>query len=106
MQLHTELQRTARKDKRPSCLQRKRKTEGEKIRDLTKIRTVKGNFHPKMGTIKDRNGKSLTEVEEIKKRWKEYTEELNKKILMTRITTMVWSLTLSQEFWSVKASGP
>ena len=108
MQLHTELQRTARKDKRPSCMNNakiQRKTEGEKIRDLTKIRTVKGNFHPKMGTIKDRNGKSLTEVEEIKKRWKEYTEERNKKILMTRITTMVWSLTLSQEFWSVKQVG-
>ena len=44
-----------------------RKTEGEKIRDLKKIRTINGNFHPKMGTIKDRNGKSLTEVEEIKR---------------------------------------
>ena len=48
-------------------------------------------FHAKIGTIKDRNGKDLTESEEIKKRWQEYTEEL--KILMTQITTMVWSLT-------------
>ena len=46
-----------------------------------------------MGTIKDRNGKNLTEVEEIKNRWQEYTEELSKKVLMTQITTMVWSLT-------------
>ena len=42
-----------------------------------------------MGTIKDRNGMGLTEAEEIKKRWQEYTEELYKKILMTQITTMV-----------------
>ena len=46
-----------------------------------------------MGTIKDRNGKDLTETEEIKKRWQEYTEELYKKVIMTQITTMVWSLT-------------
>ena len=47
-----------------------------------------------MGTIKSRNGEDLTEAEEIKKRWQEYTEELYKiKVLMTQITTMVWSLT-------------
>ena len=47
-----------------------------------------------MGSIKDRNGKDLTEAEEIKKRWLEYTKELYKKyILMTRITMIVWSLT-------------
>jgi hypothetical protein len=46
-----------------------------------------------MGMIKDRNGNDLKEAEEIKKRWQEYTEELYKKVLMTRITTMVWSLT-------------
>ena len=44
-----------------------------------KIRDIKGTFHAKMGTIKDRNGKDLTEAEEIKKRWQEYTEELYKK---------------------------
>ena len=59
-----------------------------------------------MGTIKDRNGKDLKEAEEIKKRWQEYTEELYKKVLMTWITTMVWSFTESQTFWSVKPSGP
>ena len=46
-----------------------------------------------MGSIKDRNGMDLTEAEDIKKRWQEYTEELYKKILMTQITMMVWSLT-------------
>ena len=43
--------------------------------------------------IKDKNSKDLTEAEEIKKRWQEYTEELSKNVLMTQITTMVWSLT-------------
>ena len=46
-----------------------------------------------MGTIKDWNGKDLTEAEDIKKRWQEYTEDLYKKVLMSQITTMVWSLT-------------
>ena len=65
-----------------------------KTRDLfKKIRDTKGNFHAKMGTIKDKNGKDLKEAEEIKKRWQEYTEELNKKEIMTQITTKVWSLT-------------
>ena len=51
-----------------------------KTRDLfEKIRDTKGTFHAKMGTIKDRNGKDLTEAEEIKKRCQEYTEELYKK---------------------------
>ena len=44
-----------------------------------------------MGTIKDRNGRDLTEAEDIKKRWQEYTEELYMKILMTWITMMMWS---------------
>ena len=62
----------------------------EKTRDLfKKIGDIKETFHERMGTIKDRNGKDLTEAEEIKKRWQEYTEELYKKILMTQITTMV-----------------
>ena len=50
-------------------------------------------FHAKMGSIKDRNGMDLTEAEDIKKKWQEYTEELYKKIFMTQITMMVWSLT-------------
>ena len=61
-------------------------------RDLfKKIRDTKGTFHAKMSTIKDRNGMDLTEAEDIKKRWQEYTEELYKMILITYIATMVWS---------------
>ena len=59
-----------------------------------------------MGTIKDRNSMDLTEAEDIKKREEEYTEELHKKVLMNRITTLVWSLTYSQTFWNEKSSGP
>ena len=59
-------------------------------RDLLKnIGDTKGAFHAKMGTIKDRNSKDLTEAEEIKKRWQEYTEELYKESFMTQMTTMV-----------------
>ena len=54
-----------------------------------KIRDTKGTFPAKMGSIKDRNGMDLTEEEDIKKRWQEYTEELNKKIFMTQIIMMV-----------------
>ena len=54
-----------------------------------KLRDTKGKFHEKMGTIKDRNGMDLTEAEDIKKRWQEYTEELYKKIFITQIITMV-----------------
>ena len=64
-----------------------------KTRDLfKKIRDTKGTFHAKMGTIKDRNGKDLTEAEDIKQRWQEYTEELYKKDVHAQITMMVWSL--------------
>ena len=53
-----------------------------KTRDLfKKIRATKGTFHAKMGSIKDRNGRDLTETEDIKKRWQEYTEKLYKKDL-------------------------
>ena len=60
-----------------------------------KIRDTKGIFHAKMGSIKDRKYVDLTEAEDIKKRWKEYPEELykKKKILMTQIIMMVWSHT-------------
>ena len=59
-----------------------------------------------MGTIKVRNGSDLVDTEEIKKRWKEYMEELYKKIQMNQITTMVWSVTQSQTFWKAKSRGP
>ena len=77
--LNAEFQRISRRDKR--SVQRKRENNRmEKTRDLVKkIRDTKGKFHAKMGTIKDRNGIELTEVEGIKKRWQGYTEELCKK---------------------------
>ena len=65
-----------------------------KSRDLfKKIGDIKETFPIKMGTIKDRNSKDLTEAEKIKKRWQEYTKELYRNVLMTQITTMVCSVT-------------
>ena len=61
-----------------------------KNRDLfKKIRDIKGIFHAKMGSMKDRNYIDLTEAEDIKKRWQEYTEDYTKKIFTTKIITMV-----------------
>ena len=66
-----------------------RNNKMEKTRDLfKKIGDIKGTFHARLGMIKDRNNKDLTQAEEIKKRWQEYTE-LNKKDLMNQITMMV-----------------
>ena len=77
-----------------------------KTRDLfKKIKDIKGTFHAKMDSIKDRNGMDLTEAENIK-RWQGYTEELYKKVLNAQITRIVWSLTYSQTSWSVKSGGP
>ena len=61
-----------------------------KTRDrFMKIRDTKGTFHVKMGSIKDRNDMDLTEAEDIKKRWQDYTEERYKKVFTTQIITMV-----------------
>ena len=61
-----------------------------KTRDLfEKIKNTEGIFHAKMGTIKDRNSTDLTEGEDVKKRWQEYTENCTKKIFTTQIITMV-----------------
>ena len=61
-----------------------------KTRDLfKKIRDTKGTFYAKMSSIKDRNCMDLTEAEDIKKRWQEYTEDCTKKIFMTKIITTV-----------------
>ena len=66
----------------------------EKTRDLsTKIGDTKEVFHAKISMVKDKNTKDRTKAEYIKKRWQEYTEELSKKLLMTLVTKMVWSLT-------------
>ena len=92
--LNAELQRIARRDKKAffsdQCKEIEENNRMGNSRDLfKKIRDTKGNFHAKMGTIKDRNCMDLTEAEDIKKTWQEHTEELYQKILMTQITTMV-----------------
>ena len=84
--LTAEFQRIARRDKKAffndQCKEIEEKNRMGKTRDLfKKIRDTKGTFHAKMGSIKDRNGRDQTEAEDIKKRWKEYTEELYKKDL-------------------------
>ena len=82
--LNAEFQRIARRDKkaffRNQCKETEENNRMGKTRDLfKKIRVTKGIFHAKMGSIKDRNGRDLTEAEDIKKRWQEYTEELYKE---------------------------
>ena len=81
--LNAKFQRIARRDKKAfsdQCKEIEENSRMGKTRDLfKKIRDIKGIFHAKMGTIKDRNGVDLTEAEDIKKRWQEYTEELFKK---------------------------
>ena len=82
--LNAELQRIERRDKKAflsdQCKEIEENNRMGKTRDLfKKIRDTKGTFHAKMGSINDRNGTDLTEVEEIKKRWQEYTEELYKE---------------------------
>ena len=79
--LNAEYQGTARRDKkaflRDQCKEIEENCRMGKTRDLfEKIKDNKGIFHAKMGTIRDRNGMDLTEAEDIKKRWQEYTEEL------------------------------
>ena len=83
--LNAEFQRTARKDKKAflsnQCKEIEENNRIERTRDLfKKIRDTKGTFHAKMGTIRDRNGVDLTEAEDIKKRWQEYTELYKKDL--------------------------
>ena len=84
--MNAEFQRLARRDKKAFLSDQCKEIEGNnrmrKTRDLfKKIRDTKGTFQAKMGSIKERNGTDLTEAEDIKKRWQEYTEELYKKDL-------------------------
>ena len=84
--LNAEFQRIARRNKkaflRDQCKEIEENNRMRKTRDLfKKIRDTKGTFHAKMDSIKDRNGMDLTEAEDIKNRWQEYTEELYKKEL-------------------------
>ena len=96
--LNAEFQGIARRDKKAFVSDQCKDTEENnsmgKTRDLfKKIRDTKGIFHAKMGSIKDRNGMDLTEEEDIKKRWKQYTEELYKKDLHDPDNHNVWVLT-------------
>ena len=82
--MNAEFQRIARRDTKAFLSDQHKEIEEsnrmQKSRDLfKKIRDTRGTFHAKMGSIKDRNCMELTETEDIKKRWQEYTEELNKK---------------------------
>ena len=91
--LNAEFQRIAGRDKKgflsDQCKEIDENNRMGKTKDLfKKIRDTKGTFHAKIGSIKGRNGMDLTEAD-FKKRWQEYTEELYKKIFMTRIITMV-----------------
>ena len=84
--MNAEFQRIARRDKkaflRDQCKEIEENNRMGKTRDFfKKIRNTKGTFHAKMGLIKDRNCRDLTEAEDIKKRWQKYTEELYKKDL-------------------------
>ena len=96
--MNAEFPRIARRDKKAflsdQCKEIEENNRMGKNRDLfKKMRDIKGTFHAKMSSIKDRNGMELTETEDFKKRWQEYTEELHKKIFRTKIITMVCSLT-------------
>ena len=84
--MNAEFQRIARRDKKAflsdQCREIEENNRMGKTRDLfKKIRGTKGTFHAKMGSVEDRNGMDLTEAEDIKKRWQEYTEKLYKKDL-------------------------
>ena len=109
--LNAEFQRIARREKKAflsdQCKEIVENNRMGKTRDLKKISDTKGTFHAKMGSIKDRKGMELTEAEDIKKRWQEYTEELYKKdhhdpdnhdgvIIHTHL----------EPSWNMKSSGP
>ena len=92
--MNAEFQKRARRHKKAflsdQCNEIEENTRMGKTRDhFKKIRDTKGTFHAKMSSIKDRNGMDLTEAEDIKKRWQEYTEELYKKDLHDHMITMV-----------------
>ena len=96
--LNAEFQRIARRDKKAlfsnQCKETEENNRMGKTRDLfKKIRDTKGTFHAKMGSKKERNGMDLTEAENIKKRCQEYTKNYTRKISMSQITMIVWSLT-------------
>ena len=109
--LNAEFQRIAIRDKKAflsdQCNEIEGKNRMRKTRDLfKKIRDTKGTFNAKMGSIKDRNSMDLTEAEDIKKRWQEYTEELYKKELNDPDNHDGVITHQSQTSWNVNSSGP
>ena len=97
-QLNAEFQRIARRDKKAfltyQCKEIEENNRMEKARDLfKKIRDAKGTFHAKMGSIKDRNGMYLAEAQILRRSGKNTQKNYTKKVFMTQITLMVWSLT-------------
>ena len=109
--LNTEFQRIARRDKKAFLSDQSKEIGGNnrngKTSDLfKKIRDTKGTFHAQMGLIKDRNGMDLTEAEDIKKRWQEYTEELYKKELYNPDNHDVVITHLARHPGMRKSSGP
>ena len=92
--LNAEFRRIAKRHKKAfssdQCKEIEENNRMGKTRDLfKKIKDTKRTFHAKMGSIKDKNGMDLTETDDLKKRWQEYTEDCTKKIFMTRIIMMV-----------------
>ena len=109
--MNAESQRIARRDKKvflsDQCKEIDENNRMGNIRDLfKKIRDTKGTFHAKMGTIKCRNGMDLTEADDIKKRWQEYTEELYKKDLHDPDNHDGVITHLEPDILNVKSSGP
>ena len=109
--MNAEFLRIARRGKKAFLSEQSKEIEENnrigKTRDLfKKIRDTKGTLHAKMDSIKDRNGMALTEAEDIKKRWQEYTEELYKKDLHDPDNHNAVITHLSQISWNVKSSGP
>ena len=108
---NAEFQRIARRDKKvflsDQCKEREENNRMGKTRDLfKKIRDTKGTFHAKMGSIKDRNGMDLTEAEDTKKRWQEYTEKLYKKDLHDPYNHNVVITDLEPDILECEVSGP
>ena len=109
--MNAEFQRIARRAKKAflsdQCKEIEENNRMGKTRDtFKKIRDTKGTFNAKMGSIKDRNGRGLTEAEDIKKSWQEYSEELYKRDLYGPDNHDGVITHLSQTSWNVKSSGP
>ena len=104
IKLNADFQRIPRRDKKPffndRCIKLEENNRRGNTRDLFRSTgDTKGSFCPKMCAIKDIKSRGLADTEEIKKRWKEYMEELYKKIQMNPVTRMVWLAIQRKEFW-------